>query len=234
MDRLGVLHKCVYIASNVEPMLPTHSFVMVFDDEIQRWFIVDVFASEDCIHTAGQFYDMSEGIDRRVASWIVEDNGGSANLDVFIGDHMPDGVVGFVEYSKKVVDSFDNYDFTKGYSHIEYGGTGVYQALKKSMSLAEWKTLLQSEDIGWLPKPPDYNGHYKSYFTMKGYKEFMQKVMPLVKQHLDESRLHEEYATDIDEKRIVYSDEFQVVVEKKDSKFDCVYEEVMSSMTLKK
>lgn len=212
LTKMKIKHKCVYIASHVEPMLPTHSFVVVFNDVAQDWRIVDVFASKNCIYTTRTFKDLNQAIDMRTGCWIRDDNNESANLSVFTLDHLPMGGCGFVEWSEKVVNAASVYDFNHGYSHVEYEGVGVYEALKRSMSLEEWKCVLQSEDISWLPKPPGYDYRCKSYFTMKGYKQFQQKVMPMMKNHLDESKIIEQYVEELEENRIVYSDEFQVII----------------------
>lgn len=212
LTKLGIVHKCVYIASHIEPMLPTHSFVVMFDESTKNWIIIDVFASKDCIYTTETFKDLNKAIDRRTGCWIRDDNNGSANLSVFILEHLPVGGRGFLEWTQNVVDSASEYNFDHGYSHVEYEGTGIYEALKRSMSLEEWKSVLQNEDITWLPKPPGYDYRCKSYFTMKGYKQFQQKVMPIVKNYLDESKISEQYIEELDKSRIVYTDEFQTII----------------------
>ena len=231
LTRLSIPHKCVYIASYVEPMLPTHSFVLAFDEDTLEWIVIDVFASKNCIYFAHMFKDMNEAIDMRVASWIRDDNGGSPDLDVFTLEHMPKGGVSFVKYSEHVVEAASDYEFNKGYVHIDCNGIGVYQALKKAAEW-NWKDILKSEDISWLPKPSEYDGSMKSYFTMKGYREFKNRVMPIVRKYLDESNLNEEYIEEIDEKSIVYSDEFQIIVKRLFRKFDDIYEAVTKSLKI--
>lgn len=239
---LGIPHKCIYIASHVEPMLPTHSFIAAYDDQNSVWAILDTFSTSKAVYDKAE--DMNEAVDKRVATWIEKDNGGSPDLDVFILDHMPEvpeGGMGFVEFSEKVVEAASDYEFNLGYIHIEYEGTGVYQALKKSMPLKEWKKLLADEDINWLPKPPDYSYECKSYFTIEGYREFKKRVLPIVKQHLDEKKLSEEYVAKLPKDDIVYSDEFQVVVRrdgktmpsmKFESTFNRVFATAMNSIGL--
>ena len=213
LTNLKIEHKIIYIASHIEPMLLTHSFVMMFDEDVQSWVCIDAFTSENCIWSCEECRkDMNQVIDKRIARWIEDDNNGSANLSVFILDHLPVGGVGFVEWTKQVVESASEYDFNHGYSHVEYEGVGVYEALKRAISLEEWKCILQSEDISWLPKPPGYDYRCKSYFTMKGYKQFQQKVMPMMKNYLDKSKIIEQYVEELEENRIVYSDEFQVII----------------------
>ena len=110
--------------------------------------------------------------------------------------------------------------------HIEYEGTGIYQALKKAVGW-DWKDILKNEDINWLPQPPQYNGNFKSLFTMKGYKEFRSKVIPIVERYLDINRLIEKYSPWINDKSIVYSDEFQIVINRKfENKFNELYESI--------
>jgi len=233
LTELEVEHKCIYIASNVEPMLPTHSFIIMHDSsgfgiEADAFYVIDVFASKDCIWKKADAHttDMTKLIEERVASWIRDDNRNSADLEVFILEHMPEGGRGFLEYSKEVVDSAADFEFSYGYSHIEYEGTGVYQALKRACGW-DWKNVIATKDVSWLPKPPEYDGSCKSYFTMKGYRKFREKVMPLVEKYLDASKIREEYVEHIDEKAVVYSDELQVVVRRSSSKFDRIFEEVM-------
>ncbi len=213
LTKMNIEHKCVYIASHVEPMLPTHSFVMMFDGDVQSWVCIDAFTSENCIWPCEDCRkDMNQVIDKRIARWIDDDNNGSANLSVFILDHLPVGGMGVVEGTKHVVEDATEYGFNRGCSDVEYEGVGVYEALKRAISLEEWKCILQSEDISWLPKPPGYDYRCKSYFTMKGYRQFQQKVMPIMKNHLDESKIIEQYVEELEENRIVYSDEFQVII----------------------
>lgn len=103
LTELGIEHKCIYIASNVEPMLPTHSFIIAREED-GNWMIIDVFACKDCIWSNGET-EFDEAVNSRVAKWIVDDNGGSEDLEVFMLNHMPDGGCGFVEWTEKVSDS---------------------------------------------------------------------------------------------------------------------------------
>lgn len=224
LTRLGIEHKCIYIASHVEPMLPTHSFVVARKDG--RWIIIDVFACVDCVF--GTYDTFEEAVDSRTAKWINDDNGGSANLHVFILDHMPPGGQGFVEYSEQVDTQAEVYEFSLGFSHVFYRSTGIYQALKKSMPLEEWKKLLGDPKINWLPKPPDYYGSYVSWFTMEGYRMFKENVMPIVEQWLDIKKIKEEYSETLDEKSIVYEDEWQVITKRSLSRVDEAFNSIMS------
>ena len=228
LTRLGIEHKCVYIASHVEPMLPTHSFVLMHNDG-EDWIIIDVFASKNCIYGDQTFKDMDEAIVKRIASWIRDDNGGSPDLDVFILEHMPKGGVGFVEYSEKVAADAKYYEFDHGFARVSYDGTGIYQALKKEVGW-NWKELKKRDEISWLPLPPDYNGSCESWFTMKGYKIFREKTLPLMKEYLDEKKITEEYVENLDDKKEIYSDEYQIVVKKRFDRFNRFYESVLNSV----
>lgn len=58
------------------------------------------------------------------------------------------------------------------FHRVEYGNTGVYQALKEKLTPEEWKNFLA--DASWLPKPSvNYTDAYRSFFTDEGYKEFL-------------------------------------------------------------
>ena len=225
LTRLGIEHKCVYIASHVEPMLPTHSFIAAREGE--GWIIIDVFSCTDCVF--GSYSTFEEAVDSRTAQWINDDNGGSADLNVFILSQMPPGDTGFVEYSRQVVDKAEVYEFNLGFSHVSYRNTGIYQALKKSMPLEEWKKLLRDPKVNWLPKPPDYNGSYVSWFTMEGYRMFKENVMPIVEQWLDTKKIKEEYSETLDEKSIAYEDEWQVITKRSLIKVDEAFNSIMSS-----
>ena len=137
-----------------------------------------------------------------------------------------DGGVGFPEWTRELVERSAEYEFNCGYSHIDYHGTGIYQALKNACGW-DWKDIIKSNDISWLQKPQNYNGSLKSFFTMKGYREFKEKVMPIVRKYLDEAKIREEYIESIDERSVVYSDEFQVIVRRD---FNALFEDVMNSI----
>ena len=100
LTKIGIPHKCVYIASHIEPALPTHSFILAFDEDTSEWTVIDVFASKNCIYFDKTFKDLNEAIDMRIAAWIKDDNGGSPDLDTFTLEHMPEGGIGFVEYTE--------------------------------------------------------------------------------------------------------------------------------------
>ena len=239
LTKLGIEHKCVYIASNVKPMEPTHSFVMALDEPTSSWVCIDVFAAEDCIWPIEEDRkdNLVKSIDQRVAAWIVQDNDASADLEVFTLDHLPNGGCGFVQWTQQVVDQADYYEFDYGYSHLSYNGVGVYQALKLAAGW-RWRDLLRDQRINWLPTPPDYNGSLESWFTMRGYREFKRQVMPIIGQWLDPKLLEETYTSKINVSRVVYADEYQVIIRKskkqnkrRSNRLDLVSQELMSSST---
>ena len=81
---------------------------------------------------------------------------------------------------------------------ITYNNIGIYEALKQNITLNEWKILLQSESINWLPKPNIYTNNNLSYFTANGYTKFCNKTLPIIKIYL---------------KNIIYYDKYQVITE---------------------
>lgn len=98
------------------------------------------------------------------------------------------------------------------YHRVTYGDTGVYQALKEQLPPEKWKQFLQ--ESSWLPKPAiNYTAVDRSYFTDEGYKEFLARTMPYIKKYLDEKKLNTEHTAVADTP--VYSDKYQVVLEKK-------------------
>lgn len=100
---------------------------------------------------------------------------------------------------------------------IEYmkKNIGIYEALKRSISFKEWQELLMSDNINWLPKPPEYKGNYKSLFTEKGYEIFNQKTLPIIEKILNKEKISViKYEESIDSK-YVYFDEYQCVIDLK-------------------
>ena len=98
------------------------------------------------------------------------------------------------------------------YYRITYNGEGIYNALKKRISLEQWQELLKSEKIKWLPKPPRYAESKKSYFTKKGYDKFKELVLPIIYEYLDNKNVQIEKVENIS--NVIYEDEFQVVINK--------------------
>lgn len=110
----------------------------------------------------------------------------------------------------KMVKSLSSNNNSK-YYRITYNGEGIYNALKNSVNLKEWKEMLSNKDICWLPKPPNYSSKCRSYFTEKGYEEFLNRAMPIISNYLKKENIK----VDIFDKILnsfAYSDEYQVVV----------------------
>lgn len=95
-----------------------------------------------------------------------------------------------------------------------YKGEGIYEALRKNVDLETWKSILSSDKINWLPKPPQYKSdkNCRSYFTYKGYKKFSKDVLPIMYKYLDKKYIK------IDKLYIygkpLYQDEYQIVISK--------------------
>lgn len=106
---------------------------------------------------------------------------------------------------------FENKYSKNVYYRITYNGEGIYQALKKEIGLEEWKKLLSSNKINWLPKPPNYPSNYRSYFTKEGYNKFNSSTLPIIYKYLDKDKVKIDQFYDIN--NIVYSDKYQVVTE---------------------
>lgn len=110
------------------------------------------------------------------------------------------------------------------YYRITCNKIGIYEYLKRDLVCnkleKEWKEFINSEKVNWLKKPPVYNDElkkYYSYFTEKGYEMFNVKTLPLITKWIDLNLIVVEIV-EIDKEKIVYSDEYQIVVENKSSK----------------
>ena len=94
---------------------------------------------------------------------------------------------------------------------VTYNGEGIYEALRKNVDFNTWKSILLSNKINWLPKPPEYVNGYKSYFTEYGYKKFCKLTLPLIAKYLDKDKITiMEYNI---EGEVVYSDKYQIVID---------------------
>jgi hypothetical protein len=114
LKKANVMHKIVYVASNIPPMYTTHSFVVARDDDEEKWICIDVFASKDCIwKTEGDCIDMRDVIDQRLAAWLTEDNNGSADVETYIADGLPDGGCIFQTWHKKLMKMSEPYQFER-------------------------------------------------------------------------------------------------------------------------
>lgn len=94
---------------------------------------------------------------------------------------------------------------------VTYNDEGIYNALKKTVSIDVWKEILSSKQINWLPKPPYYNSENKSYFTEKGYEKFENDTLPLVCKYLKKENIKVTIYKDI-VGDILYKDDYQIVV----------------------
>lgn len=97
------------------------------------------------------------------------------------------------------------------YYRITYNGEGIYNALKNNVSMDIWQEILSNSDINWLPKPPTYSSKNISYFTEKGYEEFLNRVMPIISNYLKKENIKVDVFSKISD-LFIYSDEYQVVV----------------------
>lgn len=96
------------------------------------------------------------------------------------------------------------------YYRITYDGDGIYNALKNNISIKVWKKLLSDKCMTWLPKPPLYNGNYRSYFTKHGYEKFMEYTYPVIIKYLNKnSIIFEEIEIN---QNPVYRDKYQIVI----------------------
>lgn len=111
------------------------------------------------------------------------------------------------------------------YYRITYNNQGIYQAFRKKVSFEDWKKILKSDKINWLPKPPDYAKGFNSYFTQTGYKKFEQLVLPIFKKILNEKQIKVERISSLSGK-IKYQDQYQVVIQKKYIKYQSKFEEI--------
>ncbi len=92
-------------------------------------------------------------------------------------------------------------------------GIGIYEAFKMESTFDEWKYFLSSPNVTWLPKP-EVNSEYKnleSWFTEKGNKIFIKKLFPMMQKKFGKKIKIETYEYS-GEQRMVYSDEYQVVL----------------------
>lgn len=107
------------------------------------------------------------------------------------------------------------------YYRITCENVGIYEYLKKYMfnnfknAKDEWNKFLNLDCNSWLKKPDVYkneNKVYCSYFTETGYSIFISKNFNEIKKIIT----NKNYKIDIiniDEKDIVYKDEYQIVTE---------------------
>lgn len=108
-------------------------------------------------------------------------------------------------------DYFDETGRSSKFIRITYDGEGIYQAFKESVSFDVWKSFKNSNAANWLPLPPSYEGNYRSYFTITGYKMFMKRTYPVMIKYLDKGKIKIEEVY-LQQSNIIYEDKFQVVI----------------------
>ena len=120
---------------------------------------------------------------------------------------------------ERITESYTSDDIvteTMGFNvyRVSYNGIGIYEALHKKLmeenKYDEWKSFLNSSDVNWLPKPPEYPKYYRSYFTEKGFNKFKSKTLPIMTKYLDKNEIKIEkskYSGDIK-----YLDDYQIVI----------------------
>lgn len=108
------------------------------------------------------------------------------------------------------------------YYRVTYDGIGIYDAVKNSVDQQTWINLLNDDAIKWLPKPPSYAINNRSYFTKKGYDIFVKRTLPLLKEYIDPKKIQTSTNVDIGN-ALVYSDDYQVVVEGSNLGSHCMY-----------
>ena len=106
---------------------------------------------------------------------------------------------------------------------IKNTNNGIYEALKQAMikngKSDEWKKFLNNPDVKKLPEPPEYKDGYESWFTEKGKTEIWDKIKDIFYKYFNESDLHfrRQSIDKLKEYKIVYSDEYQYVIDKNQS-----------------
>ena len=96
------------------------------------------------------------------------------------------------------------------YYRVTYNNIGIYEAFKQNVPWNVWVDFKNSKACNWLPLPPKYENNYYSYFTYKGYKNFMKLTYPEMIRYLDKYKIRIE-KFNIDKNSIVYSDKYQIV-----------------------
>jgi hypothetical protein len=110
---------------------------------------------------------------------------------------------------------------TRGW-RVTYQGTGIYEALKKAMfdqtgNSEAWLSFIKSDACKWLPTPPSYGSNNASFFTEKGINKFNELVLPIVTKYIDQKYIKTEELS-VPSNQIVYSDEFQFIIDNTISK----------------
>lgn len=95
---------------------------------------------------------------------------------------------------------------------LTYDGKGIYSALKEASGMS-WNKLLKDPDITWLPKPPEYKGDYRSYFTEHGYHMYRIRTSKIMDQYLDKKHVKVTVYNNL-KAYVAYRDKYQIVVSK--------------------
>lgn len=107
------------------------------------------------------------------------------------------------------------------YFRITCENIGVYEYLKqyifKEMTnpKEEWNNFLRLECNSWLEKPEVYKNEdkaYYSYFTEKGYNQFINTTFKEIKKII-QNKDYKIEIVNIDDRNIVFKDDYQIVIE---------------------
>lgn len=106
------------------------------------------------------------------------------------------------------------------YYRITCNNIGIYEYLKKYLwnnnYKDEWNAFIKSDNVNWLKKPHCYKDEsieYYSYFNKTGYEFFVNRTLPLITKWIDKNIINTEIV-EIEKKKIIYQDKYQIVVEK--------------------
>jgi len=113
----------------------------------------------------------------------------------------------FIEYCNEMMIATEN---SSVYYRVTYNNEGIYNALKRNVSMNTWKELLNSNAMKWLPKPPSYQNNNRSFFTKEGFKIFEKETLPIMRRYLNSKGIKIEKVI-ISNNDILYRDKYQVV-----------------------
>lgn len=105
------------------------------------------------------------------------------------------------------------------YFRITYNDIGIYEALKQEIfnnyTKEEWQSFKSSNNVNWLKAPVFYGDNNYSYFKELGFNMFMKKTYPLIIKYLKIKNIKiEKYTFDTKKLNLIYSDEYQIVIER--------------------
>ena len=100
---------------------------------------------------------------------------------------------------------------TDRYYRVSVNGIGIYQALKMKVGWYDFKEIIKSPNIKWLPSPPSYYSDNYSFFTSYGFSVFKQRTLPIMLKYFkpEEIKIEENIGYP---GKLVYKDRFQVIV----------------------